>query len=89
MSNEEKTKVAILTGHYRITGYVNLLPGARLTDFLTDSEEFVALTLAEVWSLEGRKLFSANFMDINRDAVEVVMPVHEITHGLGTADAKP
>ena len=31
-THENKTKVTLLTGSYRIRGYIDLLPGARVTD---------------------------------------------------------
>jgi hypothetical protein len=85
MSEEARTKIVLLTGHYRIVGYIGLLPGARVTDFLSESREFIAVTDAEVWDLSGRRLFSSGFMDINRNKIELIMPVGVVTHGLGTA----
>src|ERR1035437_5829989 len=32
-TDENKTKVTILTGTYRVKGYIDLLPGARVTDY--------------------------------------------------------
>lgn len=32
---DERTKVTILTSSYRIKGYIDLLPGARVTDYMT------------------------------------------------------
>jgi hypothetical protein len=85
MNTEARTKVIILIGNYRITGNVDLLPGARVTDFLTESREFIAITEADVWDLGGRKLFSGSFMNINRGRIDVIMPEETVAQGLGIA----
>ncbi len=64
----------ILTGHYRIVGNIDLLPGARVTDYLSETRDFFAVTDAEVWDLNGRKISSGAFMNINRNRIEVMMP---------------
>jgi len=83
MNAETKTKIVVLTGNYRITGSIDLLPGARLTDFLLECREFMAITDAEVWDLNGRRLFASSFMNINRDRIEMVMPEDRAMQGLG------
>jgi hypothetical protein len=73
---ETKTKVTILTSAYRIKGYIDLLPGARLTDFIVEAKSFVAVTDAEVWELNigGRQVLSAKFIDVSRDHIQIVTP---------------
>lgn len=70
----EKTKVVILTQSYRIKGHIHLQPGARVTDFMIDSKDFMALTDAEVWDLNGRLVMSAPFINVSRDHIEIVTP---------------
>ena len=77
MANEQtKTKITILTTNYRIKGYIDLLPGARLTDYIIESRSFVAITDVEVWELAlgGRQIFTAPFIDVSRDHIQIVMP---------------
>lgn len=77
MSVEQtKTRVTILTSAYRIKGYIDLIPGARLTDFIVDAKSFVAVTDAEVWELHlgGRQVLAAEFIDVSRDHIQIVMP---------------
>jgi hypothetical protein len=76
--HENKTKVTILTGSYRIKGYIELVPGARVTDYLADSKEFIALTDAEVWELAigGRQILAAPFMNVSLEHIQVVTPGH-------------
>lgn len=73
-TQETRTKVVILTGTYRIKGYVDLVPGARLTDYMVEAKGFIAVTDAEVWELEGRQVFTAPFINVSREHIEVVAP---------------
>jgi hypothetical protein len=82
MGDIAKTKVTILTGHYRITGEIDLLPGARVTDFLSESRDFIAVVNADVWDLNSRRIFSSSFMNINRERIELIMPEEAITQGM-------
>jgi hypothetical protein len=74
--HENKTRVTILTRSYRIRGYVDVLPGARVTDFIVSAKHFIAVTEAEVYEPElgGRQVLTAPFIDINRDHIEVLAP---------------
>ena len=72
--DESKTKVTILTGTYRIKGQIDLLPGARVTDYMNDARGFIAVTDAEVWEVVGRLVFSAPFVNVNRDHIEIIAP---------------
>lgn len=74
MEGDTKTRVVILAGSYRIKGEIELVPGARITDYMLDAKEFFAVTKAEVWDLEGRRIFSAPFLDVSRDQVVIVAP---------------
>ena len=78
---EEKTRVMILTGHYRITGSINLFPGARLTDYIVDAKPFIALTDAEVTDRDGRRLLTTSFLNIQRDRIEVIIPEELVNTG--------
>lgn len=74
MEGDTRTRVVILAGSYRIKGEIELVPGARITDYMLDAKEFFAVTKAEVWDLEGRKIFSAPFLNVSREQVVVVAP---------------
>lgn len=71
---DNKTRVVILAGSYRIKGEIELVPGARITDYMLDAKAFFAVTRAEVWDLEGRRIFSAPFLNVSRDQVVLVAP---------------
>ena len=73
-THENKTKVTILTGSYRIKGYIDLLPGARVTDFMHESKEFVAVLDAQVCEADavGRQVLLAPFIDVNRTHIQII-----------------
>lgn len=73
-----KTKVTIFTSSYRVKGFIDLLPGARVTDFMAEAREFIAVTSAEVWELQpgGRQVASAPFLNVSRQHIEIILPGH-------------
>ncbi len=75
-THESMTKVTLLTGSYRIRGYIDLLPGARVTDYMQESREFVAVMDAEIHEAEvaGRQVMVAPFIDVNRNHIQVIAP---------------
>ncbi|MGH8673927.1 MAG: DUF6812 domain-containing protein [Burkholderiales bacterium] len=76
--NETRTKVTILTGSYRIKGFIDLIPGARVTDYMSEARGFIAVTDAEVWELAvgGRQMISSKFLNVSRDHIQVIVPQH-------------
>jgi len=76
MPDPNKTKVTILTGTYRIKGYIELMPGARVTDFMVQAKDFIAVTEAEIWELGDRKIMSVPFINVSRQHVQIIMPQH-------------
>ena len=76
MVGPNKTKVTILTGTYRIKGYIELTPGARVTDYLVEAKDFIAVTDAEVWETGDRKIMSAPFLNVSREHIQIVIPGH-------------
>ena len=74
MADDSKTRVTILTSTYRIKGNIDLLPGARVTDYMAAAREFIAVTEAEVWEVVGRQVFTAPFLNVNREHIEIIAP---------------
>jgi len=74
MADENRSRVVILAGTYRIKGEIEIISGARLTDYMVESKGFLAVTNAEVWDLEGRRILVAPFVNVSRDHVVVVAP---------------
>lgn len=79
----DKTRVIILTAHYRIVGHISVLPEARVTDYICESKEFIAVTDAEVWDHDQRKVAVTAFMNINREHIEIIMPEDCVSQGVG------
>lgn len=74
MQREDRTRVVILTSSYRITGEIALTAGARLTDYIVDAKQFVAVANAEVTTHTGREILRAPFMNVHRDHIEIIVP---------------
>ena len=70
----QTTQVVIFTDVYRIRGTIDLLPGARITDFMSEARAFIAVTGAEVRRVNGDHLVDAPFLNINRDRIQLVIP---------------
>jgi hypothetical protein len=77
--NQDRMKVLIMTGNFRITGEIALIEGARLTDYVVNAKPFVAVTDAEVTDLMGHKVFAASFLNVHRDHIEIIVPI-ELIH---------
>ena len=77
----ETTRVVMLTRSYHIKGCLDLPPGARVTDFLIAAKGFIAVTDAEVWTLDGTMLFKAAFIDVHRDHIEIITPAELASQG--------
>jgi hypothetical protein len=75
-TSENRTRVVILTGNYRIRGCIDVLPGSRVTDFVVQAKDFIAVTDAEVYEpgLGGRQVLVAPFINVNRSHIEVIAP---------------
>ena len=71
---EDKMKVTIFTGNYRINGVIELFQGARLTDYLTEAGSFIAVTNADVMDRDNHKIVTTPFLNVHRDNIEVILP---------------
>lgn len=73
-SSDETTKVVIYTDSYRIEGAIALIPGARLTDYVRNAQDFIAVVDAAVFDKGGRMMFTARFLDVGRQFIELIVP---------------
>ena len=79
-SQDFKEIVVILTKDYKITGNIGMLPGVRLTDFMNETKDFLAVTEAEVFDrASGAKVLAGGFLNVQRCHIEVVMPANPAT----------
>ncbi len=74
MGDSNQKQLTVYANGFRIKGNGNILPGARVTDYINDASDFLALTDAEVWASNGRFLLAAPFMNINRNSIELAVP---------------
>lgn len=74
MQRDDRTRVTILTASYKIHGEIALTAGARLTDYIVDAKNFIAVAEAEVLTHSGREVVRAPFLNVNRDLIEVLIP---------------
>ena len=71
---QDKMKVTIFTGNYRITGVIELFQGGRLTDYLAEAGSFIAVTNAEILDKDNHKIPTAPFLNVHRDNIEIMLP---------------
>ena len=74
MQPEESTRVVFYTGEYVVRGAVALLPGSRLTDFIRNADDFIAVTDATVTTREGNELLRTPFISLRRDSIVLAVP---------------
>ena len=68
------TKVTILSQKHRIEGLIDLIPGARLTDYMNHSNRFIAITDARVFDQKDNQILEAKFIDVLVDNIEIIFP---------------
>ena len=76
---QETTEVIILTSTYKVQGRINLYSGVRLTDYIRQSGEFIAVSNAQVFDLNGKELFQSSFLDIGKLSIEIITPLSALT----------
>jgi hypothetical protein len=72
--NENRMKVTILTGTYRVKGFIEIVPGARVTDYLVEAKNFIAVTDAEVRDLNDRHIMNTPFLNVSLECIQIVAP---------------
>ena len=71
---DDVTAVVIYTQHFRITGTIALVPGARLTDYVRETNHFIAVASAVVCDRHGSEQFRTKFLDVGKDHIEIILP---------------
>lgn len=73
-SDEQMSPVVFLTSHYKIKGNIGLMAGIRLTDYMNETKDFIAVTEADVFDRSsGQKIFSGLLVNVQRCNIEVVI----------------
>lgn len=71
---QDRTKVRLYTDQLVIIGEIAMFPDTRLTDYIVCAHSFVAVTNAVVQSLEGKVLFSTDFLNVQKNKIIVIVP---------------
>jgi hypothetical protein len=76
-TTDDMTQVLIYTRHFRIIGWISLVAGARLTDYVREPSHFIAVAKASVLDRHGKdELFHTEFVDVGKDHIEIILPAH-------------
>ena len=67
----------IQTITHRIRGCVHVSKGERFSDEINKANLFIAVTSAEIYTLEGEILYTSDFLAINREQIVWLMPIEE------------
>jgi Family of unknown function (DUF6812) len=71
---QDRTKIRIYTDRFLIVGEIAMFSDARLTDYIVGAHVFIAVTNAIVQTLEEKVLFSADFLNVQKDKIVVIVP---------------
>jgi hypothetical protein len=70
----DKTQVTIFTKTFRIDGDIDLIPGARLTDFMNETKKFMVVTNATLADHTGKEIYSGQFLNLSVESIEIILP---------------
>ncbi len=70
-----RSDIQTITHHIR--GNVHVRKGDRLSDEINQPNLFLPVTGAEIYSPNGEKLFTSDFLAVNRQHIVWLMPVDE------------
>jgi len=76
--SEEKTAIIMLTRDYRIEGEIDLIPGARMTDFMNNANDFIVVTDARVVDHGGTEVIRGRFINVLKESVAVILPAEAV-----------
>ncbi len=75
---KDKVWTHIQTETHVIHGFVHVRVGDRLSDELNKEITFLAVTEAEIYSLEEKILYSTSFIAVNRRHIVWLMPIEHL-----------
>ena len=77
---KESIRVILLTSTYRVEGYLHVVPGGRLLDEVNKEREFIPITKAAIYALDGEApLDTLDFVAINKTQVVMIAPAAPIS----------
>ena len=75
---KKPVKTVIQTAMHIIHGKVHIRPDDRLKDEVNQSEPFIAVTDAIIFSTDGKELYRCNFLALNLTQIIWLIPEEEI-----------
>ena len=66
--------VKIWTDTFIITGEIDTTRDERLTDYIRENKEFIAVTQVNVADREGKGLFRTHFLNVSTSHIEIILP---------------
>ncbi len=73
----DREHVIIFTPHHRIEGELHLPSTVRISDRLNQSKDFLPITNARVFALDGRLLYETSAVMVHKAHVVMMMERHE------------
>jgi len=67
----------IQTVTHHIRGNIHVRTGDRISDEINQPNLFLPVTSAEIYSLDGEKLYTSDFLAVNREHIVWLMPIEE------------
>lgn len=75
---KEQVPVVIQTVFGRIEGFFYVMAGARLKDEINNAEQFIAITNAKIYDLDGGCELVCEFLSLNRDHIIWLAPQADV-----------
>ena len=76
--SEDKTAIILFTRDFRIEGKIDLIPGARITDFMNNANMFIVVTEAKVSDHDGNEKISGHFINVLKESIQVIVPADAV-----------
>ncbi len=76
--SKDAVQTVIQTSTNRIRGNMYVRAGERVSDYLNKSADFLPITDAEIYDLNGNRLYRAPFLAVNMNLVVWVMPQEKV-----------
>ena len=73
-TDADRQKIVIFTRHFEIFGDLSIYEGVRLTDYMNESKAFISVTNAYVKDRTGKRLLNADFLNVRKDEIEIIIP---------------
>ena len=66
--------VKMWTDNFVITGEIDTLRDERLTDYIRENKDFIAVTQVRVCDRNEKDLFRTHFLNVSTNHIEIILP---------------